>query len=248
MRSRYYGTPEQLGFTEALSVYHYITRHLGKTIHRYDRFLIDEALMTPANLDCFNCHLVHGRNCCEKGQPYSMDGENLELFEEHAFAILERHTHDERVRLAKEKGVFEQTRDTNYYASIRTHNGNCLYLVEENGKRICSIHRYALDNGIDPAKLKPFSCSLFPLEIIECDEGILVTAITEETESFSRWGDFYRSTYSCVNPLRRPPNTPAEFFNEAGYVPAWEWGRDLLAAYWGKETIQEFEKLLPLVK
>jgi hypothetical protein len=246
MRSRYYGTPEQLGFAESLAVYEYLVPRLDKTIIRHKQYLIDtKALLTSVNLDCFNCHLVHGHNCCEKGQPYSMHGENLALFEKHAFAILEAHAQEERLQEAKKHGLFEQTAGTNYYPSIRTYQGDCLYLVEENGQRLCAIHRYALAKGMDPAKLKPFSCSLFPLEIIETDPGILITAITKETESFSRWGDYYRKRYACVNPKRRPKGTPDSYFSSDEYVAAWIWARDLLIAYWGKETVQEIEALLP---
>ncbi|CEH31794.1 hypothetical protein AM501_17715 [Aneurinibacillus migulanus] len=247
MRSRYYGTPESLEFNEALAVYEYVVPRLDKTIIRHGKYLIDtEALCAPVNLDCFNCHLLHGHNCCEQGQPYSMHGDNLTAFEEHAFAILYAYTHDGRAAETEKKGLFEQTSNTNYYPSIRKYKGNCLYLVEDNGQRICAIHRYALDKGIHPAKLKPFSCSLFPLEIIESDLGILITAVTPLTEGFSRWGDYYRKHYSCVNPKRRPNNAPNEYFAADGYVPAWTWARDLLAFYWSEDVIQEIESFLTL--
>ncbi|MED0674076.1 MULTISPECIES: DUF3109 family protein [Aneurinibacillus] len=245
MRSRYYGTPEELGFAESLAVYEYIVPRLGKTILRHGSYLIDiNALLTPVNLDCFHCHLVHGHNCCEKGQPYSMHGDNLALFEKHAFTILETYTNDGRAQEAREKGVFEKTIHTNYYSSIRTFEENCLYLIEENGKRICAIHKYALDKGMNPSQIKPFSCSLFPLEIIECDLGLLITAAIRETESFSRWGDYYRKNYACVNPKRRPAGSPKNYFAPEGYVPAWTWARSLLATYWGERTVQEIEALL----
>jgi hypothetical protein len=249
MRSRYYGTPEQLKFSDALAVYQYIVPRLNKTIIRHGEYLIDtQALLAPVNLDCFHCHLVHGHNCCEQGQPYSMHGDNLTLFEEHAFTILEAYGDDGRAEEAREKGLYEQTADTNYYPSIRKYKGDCLYLIEDNGKRLCAIHRYALERKLDPAKLKPFSCSLFPLEIIESDLGLLVTALTSETERFSRWGDYYRHRYSCVNPKRRPKNTPDEYFAKTGYVPAWMWARDLLASYWGENTVADMEVLLGLSK
>ncbi|MFT9848157.1 DUF3109 family protein [Aneurinibacillus sp. REN35] len=245
MRSRYYGTPESLPFTEALAVYEYIVPRLGKSIHRHGQYLIDrDALLTPANLDCFHCHLVHGHNCCESGQPYSMHGENLTLFNEHAFVILDMYAHDGRAEAVRKTGIYEQNAQTNHYPSIRKHKGDCLYLIEEDGKRLCAIHRYALAKGMDPAKLKPFSCSLFPLEIIESDMGLLITSLTPETETFSRWGDYYRRRYSCVNPKRRPNDVPNEYFGSTGYIPAWEWAKDLLISYWGESTVQEIEQFL----
>ncbi|MBN6188144.1 DUF3109 family protein [Aneurinibacillus sp. BA2021] len=245
MRSRYYGTPESLPFAEALAVYEYIVPRLGTSIHRHGHYLIDrDALLTPANLDCFHCHLVHGHNCCENGQPYSMHGENLDTFNEHALPILEAYTQDGRVEAVKKNGVFEQNAHTNHYPSIRKYKGDCLYLIEADGKRLCAIHRYALAKGLDPARIKPFSCSLFPLEIIESDLGLLITSLTPETEAFSRWGDYYRRKYACVNPKRRPDGTPERHFAQADYVPAWNWARDLLISYWGEETVRDIETFL----
>lgn len=249
MRSRYYGTAEALGFQEALAVYGYLTSRLNRTILHHDRFLVDtEALMTPVNLDCFHCHLVHGHTCCEQGQPYSMTGENLELFETHALPILDRHAPDNRTDIARQHGVFEATAATNHHSCIRKFAGDCLYLVKESGQHICAIHRYALEEKIEPSKLKPFSCSLFPLEIIEMDEGILLTAVTPDTMDFSRWGDFYHAHYSCVNPARRPANTPDHYFAAADYRPAWLWARDLLLSYWGDADVVGIESKLPLIR
>ncbi|WP_027415162.1 DUF3109 family protein [Aneurinibacillus terranovensis] len=244
MSSLYYGTPERLLWEDEMALRDYIDRHLDKTIHRYAPYLIDEAVLTPVNLDCFNCHIVHGHNCCEGGQPYSMEGENLALFNKHALPILKKHTTSDRVLYAKQKGLFEKTANTNYYPSIRMYDRNCLFLIKEEGQHICAIHRYALENRMDPAKLKPFSCSLFPLEIIEYNDAILITALTAETECFSRWGDYYRSHYSCVNAKQRPENTSGHYFAEEGYIPAWEWGRELLISYWGEKVVREVEERL----
>ncbi|WCK55625.1 DUF3109 family protein [Aneurinibacillus sp. Ricciae_BoGa-3] len=244
MTSFYYGTPEPLHWEDEILFIHYLKDRVGKTIHSYEHYLIDEALLTPVNLDCFNCHLVHGQNCCEGGQPYSMEGTNLEEFRKHAFAILERHTSTDRIRLARQKGLFEKSAATNFYPSIRAHEGDCLFLIKDNGQHVCAIHRYALENKLDPGRIKPFSCSLFPLELIEYDGKILVTALTPETDSFSRWGDFYLDRYSCVNHKNRPSTAADSHFAKEGYTPAWEWSKGLLRSYWGEETVQEMEKVL----
>lgn len=247
MRSRYYGTAEALGFQEALAAYRYLTSRIDRTILRHGRFLIDtDALLVPVNLDCFHCHLVHGQTCCEQGQPYSMTGANLSQFEAHALPILERHAQDERLGIARKHGIFEATAATNHHSCIRKFAGDCLYLVKQDEKHLCAIHRYALEEEIEPAQLKPFSCSLFPLEIIEMDEGILLTAVTPDTMDFSRWGDFYHKHYSCVNPARRPKETPAHYFAARDYRPAWLWARDLLVSYWGEADVASIESKLPL--
>lgn len=246
MASRYYGTPELLDEREDRQVKQYIRKNLGKTIHAFEKFLVDEALMTPANLDCFHCHQVHGHNCCEGGQPYSMEGKNLENFNQHAFLILKEYNEDGRHLDALQKGIFEKTKKTNYYPSIRTYQGNCLFLVEKKGLHICAIHRYGLDHDINPYSIKPFSCSLFPLEMIEVDHQILITAITRQTESFSRWGSYYRKNYSCINREHLPAHSPKDYFSIQNTIPSWMWSKDLLCAYFGEETVSEIEKRLPL--
>lgn len=248
MASRFYGTQEYLNETEDWLARQYVMKNLGNTIHPIENgtLLIDEALMTPVNLDCFHCHQVHGHNCCEKGQPYSMEGENLRAFEEHAFTILKENNQDGRFFYAREKGIFEKTRKTNYYPSIRTFQGNCLFLMEQEGVHLCLIHRYALDKGLNPFRIKPFSCSLFPLEIIEMDNHLLITALTKKIEYFSRWGSYYRKNYSCINRSLLPPHSPKDYFPLENSKPAWFWGKDLLVSFWGKEKVEKIESTLPL--
>jgi hypothetical protein len=246
--SRFYGTQEYLTKEEERLVRQYIQQNLGKRIHPIEdhHLLIDENLMTPMNLDCFHCNQAHGHNCCEGGQPYSMEGKNLQLFEEHAFSILKAFNQDGRYLYAKQRGLFEKTNKTNYYPCIRTFQGNCLFLVELDGQHLCAIHRYALDHGIEPYSLKPFSCSLFPLEIIQVDKDLLVTALTRKTECFSRWGNYYRKNYSCINPTLLPKGYANEYFLANNAKPAWLWAKDLLCAYLGIETVKKIENNLPL--
>lgn len=248
MESRFYGTQEYLSKKEDRLVRQYIQQNLGKTIHflEEDHLLIDENLLTPVNLDCFHCHQVHGHNCCEGGQPYSLEGKNLQLFEEHAYAILKEFNQDNRYLFARQKGLFEKTRQTNYYPCIRIFQGNCLFLVQLDGQHLCAIHRYALDHEIDPYALKPFSCSLFPLEMIQVEGNLLVTALTRKTEHFSRWGSYYRKNYSCINPSLLPKRYAQDYFRKENAKPAWFWAKDLLCAYLGKETVEKIENQLSL--
>jgi hypothetical protein len=248
MKSKFYGTQEYLTDKEDRLVKHYIQQNLGKSVHYLKELhiYIDENLTTPVNLDCFYCHQVHGHTCCEGGQPYSMAGHNLQLFEEHAFAILKEFDPDGRYLFGKQKGIFESTPATNYYPCIRTFQGNCLFLVNIEGQFLCAIHRYALDHKINPYTLKPFSCSLFPLEIIQLDHHLFITALTKKTESFSRWGNYYRKNYCCVNPALRPKENAGEYFISEQAKPAWFWARELLSVYLGAETVKIIENLLPL--
>lgn len=248
MESRFYGTQEDLTKKEDRLVRQYIQQNLRKSIHFIEdhQLLIDENLMTPMNLDCFHCHEVHGHNCCEGGQPYSMEGKNLELFEEHAFSILKEFNRDNRYLYAKEKGIFEKTRGTNYYPCIRIFQGNCLFLVELDDQYLCAIHRYALNHEIDPYTLKPFSCSLFPLEMIQVDKNLLITALTRKTEPFSRWGNYYRKNYSCINSSLLPKRYAMNYFLTENAKPAWLWAKDLLCAHLGTKTVEKIENYLPL--
>lgn len=39
----------------------------------------------------------------------------------------------------------------------------CLFLYDKDGLRLCAIHSYALDNGIDLAEIKPLDCIQYPI-------------------------------------------------------------------------------------
>ncbi|HJV44903.1 MAG TPA: DUF3109 family protein [Bacillota bacterium] len=240
MLPTYYGTREQLSHKEAYALKKYLKRH---SLLTYENFLLDPALFTWVNLDCHHCRQVHPTTCCEDGQPYSMSIEAEELLATHAKDIIQYYHEPSRMKQLEQVGFLEITERTNGISTIRKCDGNCFFYVADDASGYCSIHRYAEQQQLDHGKIKPYSCTLFPLDIIEMEGSLLLTALTEDTMSFSRWGKEY-SEYLCVNfALRKTKGLPEDHFPLAGYKPAWHWSRELLLQTFGEALLTAIEKM-----
>ncbi|WP_211207788.1 DUF3109 family protein, partial [Citrobacter freundii] len=150
------------------------------------RYMVDvPALLALFHLDCWNCRAVHRETCCEGGQPYAVEEWQIPLLEKQVPAIAARlQTAGERENWER-YGVWDRGQ---LPGTIRMRHGNCLFYQENNGRFGCAIHAYAEEAGHDVLPLKPFSCQLYPLDLIDTGQEILLTAVTKETSSFSRWG------------------------------------------------------------
>ncbi|RXT07279.1 DUF3109 family protein [Ammoniphilus sp. CFH 90114] len=230
----YYGTQDQLSKKEAFHLKKYYKKH---SFISSGRFIIDPAIFTNVNLDCKNCHRVHVMTCCEGGQPYSTDPESEEKLRKAAPSIIKTYLDEKRQWEADQSGYMEKFAVGPQHPTIKLCEGNCFFFVKDDDESYCSIHRYALDHQRSPLDLKPMSCSLFPLDIIQMDSTLFVTAITPETTAFSRWGYEYKD-HLCVNrEIREAEQISPELFSIDGYRPAWEWCRDLLQTTFGDEII-----------
>jgi hypothetical protein len=234
MSALYYGTEEYLSKKE---VFH-LKKYRKKTpFISYENFHIDPAIFTPMNLDCKHCLKVHSSTCCENGQPYSMSKETVKDLNLHAKEIIKKHLDEERLTEALLHGYMEPESQPNGARSIKTCKGDCFFFQKTETDSFCSIHRYAEDNGNDPLHLKPYSCTLFPLDIIQDGNEIILTVLTGETESFSRWGSEYRE-YLCINlDLRKTRDLADEYFTTDRYKPAWEWNQSLLEHSFGSHLV-----------
>lgn len=224
--TRYVGTPEPMMHHERYHCEKYIKRNKASLI-RAGRYLVDtKALLALFHLDCGHCRQVHRETCCEGGQPYAVDDWQVTLLEQELPAIAS-YAQDARVReKMTAKDVWDQNAGT-----IRMQHGNCLFYQELSaGSFGCAIHAYAEKTGRELEPLKPFSCQLYPLDLIETDQGILVTAVTQETSSFSRWGTDYLDNFYCASPERRKQAVHLEeqLFSLSGYRPAYLWNLALL--------------------
>jgi hypothetical protein len=239
MPIKYYGTQESLSKKEE---FHFKKYRKKASFLKYKHFYIDPAIYTPVNLDCKHCHIVHASSCCENGQPYSMTVEAENLLKEHAPDIIKKYLDDERLADAMLHGYMEQittnnTSTFNTVQSIKTCNGDCFFLQKSGKETYCSIHRYAEEKQVPPLEFKPFSCTLFPLDIIQYHNEILLTAITKETASFSRWGTQYNN-YMCIDlDVRKKSDLADEYFTINSYKPAWEWNGSLLEHSFGSDLI-----------
>lgn len=238
--ANYFGTQESLSNKES---FHFKKYRKKTNFITFKNFYIDPAIFTPINLDCTHCHIVHPSSCCENGQPYSMLPEAEKHLETHAPQIIKDHLDIERLNEASNHGYMEDLSTSssstfNIVQSIKTTcDGDCFFLKKSAEESFCSIHRFAEKKQVNPFELKPYSCTLFPLEIIQDDDKVILTTLTRETESFSRWGKQYRD-YLCIDlGLRKSNDLDDKYFTISNYKPAWEWNRSLLEHSFGNDLI-----------
>lgn len=259
-RYRFVGTPLPLTENEAYHLQKYWKKgRKSGAIKAWETYDLDlPALNTPVLLDCGHCHSAHHESCCEGGFPFPPAAEQLPLLEQHLPAIAARHLHAGKQERLSQRGLYERHYETAGLPTIATHDGNCLFCTVEGGGPACAAHRYALEEQLSPQQMKPFSCSLFPLELIADEDGrVLVTALTAETAKFSRWGNAYRNDFVCANlPLRlqaeRTPGAPEissnvrrelaeDVFAPQRYRPAWLEMKEILCNTFGEALWQQIE-------
>ncbi|MGC5325090.1 DUF3109 family protein [Brevibacillus sp. SYSU BS000544] len=240
MKYAYYGTSDPMAEREIYRLEKYLKQHKKELLYT-ERFIIDiKALQRPFMLDCFNCKKVHQVTCCEEGQPYAVHYTQVKPMEEYAFAMKPGFMSPEAEESMREKGIWQLGR----YDTIRTYRKSCIFVTELNGVSCCSIHAHAAAHGHDVFPIKPFSCMLYPIELIQLPTRILITALTEETASFNRWGNDYLDQFYCASLERRQANDELspELFPVERYESAYVWGKDLLERTFGHELIELIEQ------
>ncbi|MBI2423267.1 MAG: DUF3109 family protein [Candidatus Hydrogenedentes bacterium] len=81
------------------------------------------------------------------------------------------------------------------YALDTAEDGTCLFGYRASGgELLCSIHSAALDQGLNPYRVKPFSCTLWPLALSEGESPVL--GIQDGVEQFA-----------CIRVARKPAKT-----------------------------------------
>jgi hypothetical protein len=240
MLSTYFGTQEHLTNKE---MFHLKKYRKNIAVYNFKQFRIDPAIYTPVNLDCSHCHLVHPSTCCEHGQPYSMSKEAEDRLDKHVPQIIANYLDEDRRVEAAETGYMEKIPHTEEIQSVKTCEGDCFFYCKTDTESFCSIHRYTEEQQWPSFMLKPFSCSLFPLDIIEEQGEIFITALTRNTMSFSRWGSEY-SGFLCIDlKERQKADISPLHFTLMGYKPAWEWNRSLLRDSLGESLISYIDSL-----
>lgn len=230
---RYMGTADPMSQKEAYHCAKYLKRKADRILQA-GRYLIDtEALRTPFNLDCFQCERVHRETCCQNGQPYAVDSWQIPLIEREAPELA---SHFPRLPLQKQgSGIWDRSQVA---GTLQLRQGSCLFFAEINGRRCCSLHAYAESSGRDVYSLKPFSCQLYPLDLIQIGEQVLITAVNEETAQFSRWGSDYLDNFYCASIERRRQAKHIEphLFKLEEYRPAYQWGLSIVRRALGAEA------------
>ncbi len=236
----YYGTSDPMSEHEVYRFKKYWKQNRKKLI-RSGRFWFDpDALKRLFHLDCFQCKAVHQATCCERGHPYAVSSRQVKPIEQYVTQMKPGFLLPEAEQTIKESGIWEMGR----YDTIKKHEGDCLFATRLNGISCCAVHAHAAVYEDDVYPIKPFSCQLYPLEIIQMPDGILITALTEETAGFSRWGWDYLDYYYCANLERRKraEQLDANVFSVDGYRPAYWWGMELLKRTFGPEVTEALER------
>ncbi|MED1783377.1 DUF3109 family protein [Brevibacillus fortis] len=224
---RYVGTPDPMSDKEVYHCEKYIKKNKHSLV-RAGQYLVDiPALNALFHLDCWNCGAVHRETCCEGGQPYAVEEWQIPIMEGEIPSISAGLQEESERNHWLLHGVWDRNETP---GTIRMRHGNCLFYQENNGRYGCAIHAYAEQAGREVEPLKPFSCQLYPIDLIDTEEGILLTAVTKETSSFSRWGTDYLEQFYCASPERRKLATHIDdkLFALDGYRPAYEWNLPLL--------------------
>ncbi|GED55929.1 DUF3109 family protein [Brevibacillus formosus] len=224
---RYVGTPDPMSDKEAYHCEKYIKKNKHSLV-RAGQYLVDiTALSALFHLDCWNCRTVHRETCCEGGQPYAVEEWQIPILEGEIPSISAGLQDESERNHWLLHGVWDRNEPP---GTIRMRHGNCLFYQEKDGRYGCAIHAYAEQAGREVEPLKPFSCQLYPIDLIDTEEGILLTAVTNETSSFSRWGTDYLEQFYCASPARRKLATHIDdkLFALDGYRPAYEWNLPLL--------------------
>ncbi|MFI8715319.1 DUF3109 family protein [Brevibacillus brevis] len=239
---RYVGTPDPMSDKEAYHCEKYIKKHKHSLV-RAGQYLVDvSALHALFHLDCWNCRTVHRETCCEGGQPYAVEEWQIPIMEGEIPSISAGLQDEAERNHWLLHGVWDRNEPR---GTIRMRHGNCLFYQENNGRYGCAIHAYAEQAGREVEPLKPYSCQLYPIDLIDTGEGILLTAVTNETSSFSRWGTDYLEQFYCASPARRKLATHLDdkLFALDGYRPAYEWNLPLLR-YILQEEAERIEGIL----
>lgn len=232
---RYHGTPDPMTQKEAYHCEKYMKKHRDDFI-RAGEYLVDvPALLSLFHLDCWNCRTVHRETCCEGGQPYAVEKSQIPIMEDALPSIAARLKEEKERNNWLEQGIWDVGQPP---GTLRMRHGDCLFYQENNGKHGCAIHAFAEETGRELHPLKPFSCQLYPIDLIETGEGILLTAVTPETSSFSRWGTDYLEHFYCASVERRKQavHVDESLFTLDGYRPAYEWNLPLLRYLLGEDA------------
>ncbi|PPA91452.1 DUF3109 family protein [Brevibacillus laterosporus] len=233
----YYGTTERMSQKESYHFHKYVKKKKNRLVQKGHFYIDVDALQRPCHLDCFNCHIVHRETCCENGQPYAVQDWQLSLIEAESRSVAAAYLNGRSQQRVMEHGCFESAEP----GVVRMEKGSCLFYGQVDGQRCCLLHAHGLREQKDVYSIKPFSCQLYPIDFVMMDnENILITALTEETASFSRWGHEYLEIFYCANQEKRKQAThiDEQLFSLDGYQPAYIWGRELIERSFGEDAYQ----------
>lgn len=180
----------------------YLKEHKNSLI-RIGKYTFDkDSLSSKIMLShCLDCERYNGRGNCCQGNPYSMPPQNRKDLLDIAGKVVEIIPDNQSknlIPILKSDSLYTKS------GAVTTKgnpDGHCFfsYKVGDMEYSKCAIHAYCLENGLNPVKYKPYTCSLFPLFAVRTpSNNTVVMCANKETSSFSPY--FYTlTTYLCVN-------------------------------------------------
>lgn len=149
---------------------------------------------------CLSCERYNRcGNCCQ-GNPYSMPEKNRKDLLSIAKNVIQIIPDNQRKNLVP---ILESDSLYTKSGAVTTKgnpDGNCFFSYKtELGSSKCAIHAYCLEHGLNPAKYKPYTCSMFPLfGVHTLSDKVTIFCANKDTASFSPY--FYTlMNYMCVN-------------------------------------------------
>lgn len=196
---------------EHSAVVRYMRRNrdvIKQTIVDGKKYFIDTSTLSlPCCYNgCLKCVMCHGTDCCS-GSPYSFDDVYAKRIDKIFPNLVEEgfFTADQ-LSFIQRYGYYSidmadayEPFDNSMAKTIRNNGEYCVFHGCNDNESYCILHRYALEHDIDPYEIKPPSCFLLPLDVIEFDNSdVLIFGYSEDTLEFTRWFDeLYQ--FSCVN-------------------------------------------------
>lgn len=168
-------------------------RKKEKIIEFYNRFTLVQDIIVDTEIfnHTFKCKFPECGQCCFAGTAIKYD--EIKRIEPHIDGIKPYLNESNSKRLTKLQNKFYTNYHLPEYYKLRTWKGNCIFLMDN---KLCSIHKYCIDNGLDFIRLHFDLCVTYPLRISPTDK---IIKIEEE---------LYREeyVYPCFN--KRDPNSP----------------------------------------
>lgn len=169
--------------------------HQPRTVVHHNLILDIESLDTYFN--CAGCRTRKPRAFCCQNHDLELtrqDLETIEKFRPEVFAAYPRLS----AMAAKHGGLWKYG-DGFERTMAQKSNGECLFLIP--GGNGCYLHCFALERGLDPADVKPYICSLYPVVVVVIEDQVVVTTMNDASAKILETGD---NTSACLVKRGKP--------------------------------------------
>ncbi len=184
------------------SLRRYLATH---SIVKFRNFLIDTERLVGERWECHHrkCVKLRGRNCCD-GPTHALPEWQVKRIDRDLEGIIRYLPENRRMEIHK-RGAWHRT------GATRTLDERCLFWYRTPGREErCALQTFAHQQGVDLFSLKPFSCSLYPMEAISIDGKIFLTSYLPPAQPFrfGRWQHRDQWENTCFSESFRKSTPP----------------------------------------